>query len=129
MPPLVVAGAMMTCTFGVAPCPLVPIPVGIPVLVGGLPAATIMDFKPLANIATFGMCNTITNPVVAAATAAKLGVFSPAPCVPATAAPWAPPATVLIGGVPALTASAKCLCSWGGVISITTPGNFTVEGN
>ena len=84
MPVQVVTGAMMTCTFGVAPAPFNATPVGV--FASGLPAATIMDMVPMENIPTFGMCNTITNPEVASATAAALGVLTPMPCVPATGA-------------------------------------------
>jgi Domain of unknown function (DUF4280) len=119
---LVTMGAMLQCSFGAAPVPLVVVPTGTPITAGVVSAATIMDFKPIVNIASFGMCNTITNPVVAAATAAKLGVFTPAPCVPATVAPWVPGApTVLVNNMPALTDMSKCLCTWGGVISVITP--------
>ena len=30
--------------------------------------------------------------------------------------------TVLIGGMPALNNTSKCMCMWAGVISITVPG-------
>ena len=124
---LVVMGAMMTCSFGVAPSSLVVIPSGPPAMGGGPMAATIMDFKPMANIPPFGMCNSMANPTVAAATAAKLGVMTPMPCVPVTVAPWAPGCpTVLIANMPALNDSSKCMCTWGGVISITFPGQTTV---
>ncbi len=119
-------GAMMTCTFGVAPSALIVLPTNR-VMACTLPAATIMDHVPIVNIPPFGMCQSPSNPTVAAATAAKLGVFTPMPCVPATAAPWVPGSPmVLIGNMPALTNSSKCVCSWGGVITITSPGQFTV---
>jgi hypothetical protein len=118
----VAMGAMLQCTFGVAPSTLVVIPQS-KVLADGPPAATIMDNKPIANIPPFGMCNSPSNPTVAAATAAALGVLTPMPCVPVTAAPWAPgSATVLLGGQPALNNTSKCMCNWGGVISVTNPG-------
>ena len=92
----------------------------------GTPAACIMDNKPLVNILPFGMCNSMANPVVAAATAAKLGVFSPMPCVPNTVAPWAPGCpTVLIANKPALNNSSKLMCLWGGVIQIVQPTQMT----
>ena len=72
----VVEGALTLCPLGVAPTPLVVIPEGIMV---ELPAATIMNFAPLVNVPTYGMCNSPANPVVIAATAAKLGVFTPMP--------------------------------------------------
>jgi Domain of unknown function (DUF4280) len=124
----VCAGAMMTCTFGVTPSSLIVIPKGMPVMAGGPPAATIMDFAPIANIPPFGMCNTPSNPTVAAATAAAWGVLTPMPCVPVTPAPWIVGApTVLINNFPALNSTSKCMCAWGGVIQITYAGQVTVQ--
>jgi uncharacterized Zn-binding protein involved in type VI secretion len=92
------------------------------VTVTSQPAATIMDFKPMSNITSFGMCMSPANPQVAAATAAALGVFTPQPCIPATSSPWAPGSpTVLIAGQPALTNTSTCQCMWGGVITVTSP--------
>jgi uncharacterized Zn-binding protein involved in type VI secretion len=65
--------------------------------------------------------------MVAAATAAALGVLTPMPCIPATAAPWVPGApTVLIAGLPALDNSCKLMCNWAGVIQVVSPGETTV---
>lgn len=120
-------GAMMMCSFGAAPASLITIPMGAPVLTGGPPAATIMDSKPMVNIPTFGVCMTPSNPTVAAATAAAMGVLTPMPCIPATAAPWAPGSPmVLINNFPALSNSSICNCMWGGVITITVPGQVSV---
>lgn len=117
----------MMCTFGVAPGSLIVLPTNC-VLTSSVPAATIMDNAPVVNIPPFGMCSSPSNPTVAAATAAALGVLTPMPCVPLIAAPWTPGApTVLIGSMPALDSNSKLMCTWGGVISITTPGQFTVE--
>jgi hypothetical protein len=122
----VTQGAMMMCSFGVAPSSLVVIPMGPPVQAGGSMAATIQDSKPMANIAPFGMCMSPSNPQVAAATSAALGVLTPQPCIPVTAGPWAPGSpTVMIGNQPALTSSCTCNCSWGGVITISNPGTGT----
>ena len=122
----VCTGAMTKCTFGVAPGLLMVIPISR-VMAGGPPAANIMDNKPMANIMPFGMCQSMANPMVAAATAAALGVLVPMPCIPMTMAPWVPGApTVLLGNMPALNNSSKLMCMWGGVISINLPGQFTV---
>lgn len=118
-------GAMLQCSFGVAPSTLVVLPTNR-VLVGGPPAANIMDHVPILNVPPFGMCQSPSNPTVAAATAAAMGALTPMPCVPVTAAPWIVGApTVLIGNMPALNDSSKLMCSWGGVISITSPGQAT----
>jgi hypothetical protein len=123
---IVVTGAMMTCSFGVAPAALEVEPMGV--TAGELPAATIMDFAPMVNIPTFGMCNTPTNPEVASATAAALGVLTPMPCVPVTVTPWAPGSiSTRIMDMPALTNTCTCECTWGGVITITEPGQFFAE--
>ncbi|MFW6359562.1 MAG: DUF4280 domain-containing protein [Chroococcales cyanobacterium] len=121
-------GAALMCSFGMTPSTLMVIPKGMPVMAGGPLAATIMDFAPFANILPFGMCTTPSNPMVAAATAAALGVLTPVPCVPVIPAPWFPGSpTVLINNFPALSSTSKCMCTWGGVISITYPGQVTVQ--
>ena len=115
-------GAMLQCAFGAAPSSLVVLPKN-KVLAEGPPAANIMDHIPLVNIMPFGVCSSPANPVVAAATAAALGVLTPMPCVPATTAPWVAGApTVLIANMPALDNVSKCLCMWGGAIAIVNPG-------
>lgn len=117
-------GAGLQCSFGVAPAVLSVLPINR-VMVGGVPAANIMDSKPFINIAPFGMCTSLANPLVAAATTAALGVLTPQPCMPVTAAPWMPGSpTVLIANMPALNNSCKCMCSWGGVISVIQPGQM-----
>ncbi|HEV2609619.1 MAG TPA: DUF4280 domain-containing protein [Noviherbaspirillum sp.] len=121
MPNQVSMGAMLQCSFGVAPSSLVVLPTN-KVMAEGPPAANIMDHKPLVNIMPFGMCSSPANPTVAAATAAALGVLTPMPCVPATSSPWVVGApTVLIANMPALDNVSKCICNWGGVISIVNP--------
>lgn len=123
---LVCTGAMMQCSFGVAPSSLTILPTNG--LLTGAPAATIMDHIPIVNVPPFGMCSSSSNPVVAAATAAALGALTPMPCVPLTASPWVVGApTVLVGNMPALNDSAKLNCAWGGVIQIMAPGQFTVQ--
>lgn len=117
-------GAMMQCSFGVAPSSLVVLPANRTLT--GVPAANIMDNKPIVNIPPFGMCSSPSNPMVAAATAAALGVLTPMPCIPVTTAPWIVGApTVLIGNMPALNDSSKLMCNWGGVIQFAVPGQFT----
>jgi len=120
--PAVVTGAMLQCSFGVAPTTLNVLPMSR-VTIEGRPAAAITDMAPMVNIPPFGMCSSAANPTVAAATAAAMGVLTPMPCVPAVAGPWIPNApTTMIGGKPALVSGSTCVCSFGGVISITMPG-------
>jgi Domain of unknown function (DUF4280) len=117
-----VQGAVLQCSFGLAPSTLNPLPV-TRVVIEGRPAATITDMAPLVNIPPFGMCNSLANPMVAAATAAALGVLTPMPCVPATVSPWQPGAPrTTIGGTPALVSGSMCNCAWGGVINLLLPG-------
>ena len=128
MPKLVVAGAQLSCSMGLAPAVLVVLPANK--VVSTTPAANIMDSIPMTNIPTFGMCTTQSNPAVAAATAAALGTPTPAPCVPNTSGPWTPGAAkTMIANQPALNDSCTCMCSYGGSISITSPGQTTVDCN
>lgn len=126
MPIAVCGGAMMMCSFGVAPSALNVLPTNK--VLSGPPVATILDNIPMMNIAPFGVCSSIANPTVAAATTAALGVLTPMPCIPNTVAPWVPgKPTVIVGSGPALNNSSKLMCMWGGVIQITVPGQFTVQ--
>ncbi|MGZ4215259.1 MAG: DUF4280 domain-containing protein [Solirubrobacteraceae bacterium] len=122
---LVANGAQIMCDLGTTPSVLTVIP-GPPHIAASspppAPLATITDFVPLTNIASFGMCMSPANPAVQAATAAASGVFTPAPCVPATAGPWAPAATVLVSGVPAFDQTATCHCAWAGTVAVVNPG-------
>jgi len=125
MPQHVCNGATMMCSFGVAPSQLSVLPVNR-VNTSNQPAATIMDHQPMVNIAPFGMCVSLANPAVAAATSAALGVLTPQPCMPVTISPWVPGATtVLLGNQPALDNTCTLNCIWGGVIRLVTPGQFT----
>lgn len=119
----VCAGATLQCSFGGAPGVLNVLPANR-VLVGGVPAATLLDSIPIVNVTPFAMCQSPSNPTVIAATAAALGVFTPMPCVPVTAAPWIPGGspTLLIGPAPALDAQGTLICAWGGVITVAQPG-------
>lgn len=122
----VCGGAMMTCPFGMAPSTLMVLPQNK--VITSMPIANIMDNKPMVNIMPFGMCSSMANPQVAAATAAALGVLTPMPCIPVISAPWAPGSpTVLIGGNPALNQTSKLICNWGGVIQITNPGTTNIQ--
>ncbi len=117
-------GAMMKCSFGMAPSTLMPTPKTV--ITSHMMAANILDHIPIVNIPPFGACMSPSNPVVAAATTAALGVLTPMPCVPATPAPWLPGApTVILCNAPALNNTSTLNCIWGGVITFATPGQFT----
>ena len=127
MPLQVVSTAPLQCTFGVAPSTLNVLPVNR-VMAGNQPAANIMDHKPNVNIPPFGMCMSLANPQVAAATSAALGVLTPMPCVPMTMSPWTPgAATTQIGNMPALHDGCMCNCMWGGVIKVAFAGQVQVQ--
>ena len=118
-------GAMLKCSMGMAPSSFIVLPINR-VMTSNVPAANIMDNKPLVNVMPFGMCQSPANPAVAAATAAALGVLTPMPCVPVLPAPWVPGApTVMIANMPALDDTSKLMCMWAGVIEVTQPGQMT----
>lgn len=120
-------GATTTCSMGMAPSTLLVLPINR--VLGTTPMANIMDNKPFLNVLPFTLCRSPINPMVIAATAAALGVFTPMPCIPITPAPWMVGAPkVLIGNLPALDMSSKLLCVWGGSISIVNPGQVVAQG-
>ena len=110
-------GAMLQCTFGMAPSSLM-VTVPLRPKCGNMLMANIMDFVPMTNILPFGMCQSLSNPTVASAT-----------CVPVITAPWAPGGQVKVMNMPALINNAKCMCTWGGQISVTNPsGSMMTQG-
>ena len=122
----VVSGAACMCTMGTAPAQIIPTN-QLTIRVGGKPVASIADAAPMTNITPCGMCTSMANPAVASATAAAMGVLTPQPCIPAPAGAWICPGTIRVGGKPILTNDGKLTCSYGGTISITTPGQTTTR--
>ena len=117
---MVTSGAVMKCSFGIAPCPFQAM--ANATVLSGMPAGTMLDISP-ASIATFGMCQSMANPTVASATAAALGVLAPMPCLPMIAGPWMISSpTVLVKGSPVLTTDARAMCAYGGMLQfISSP--------
>ena len=119
----VVQTSLCMCSFGAAPAPLM-VSSQQTVMVCNMLQATIMDNK----FPTFGMCSSLANPTVSAATSAAMGVLTPMPCVPAIVAPWAPGApTVLVGGKPLLNNTSKLMCNYGGMIQVNMTPAMTVQ--
>jgi len=123
----VCTGATISCSFGMAPGQFVVLPANR-VNVNNMPLATTMDNLPMVNVMPCAMCTAPSNPQVAAATAAAGGVLTPVPCIPVTIAPWTPGSpTVTISGQPCLNNNCQLSCTWGGVITITNPGQQSVN--
>jgi hypothetical protein len=123
LPKFLATGATLQCTMGAAPSVFTaqPLP-DAPMTLGSMAAATITEFIPMMNIMPFGVCQSPANPMVAAATAAAMGVLTPMPCIPNVVAPWAPPsACATLNQLPLATAESTCTCAWGGTISVQMP--------
>ncbi|MCL2035975.1 MAG: DUF4280 domain-containing protein [Oscillospiraceae bacterium] len=123
--PVVVTGASYVCTMGTSPGTLM-VTSQTMTLAENKPIATVQDSVAMSNITPCGMCNSMANPQVAAATAAALGVLTPMPCIPSPVGIWLGGASVLIGGKPALKPDSTLLCAFGGSISIVSPGQGSV---
>ncbi len=128
MPNHVCMGALLQCSFGVAPSSLVVLPVN-KMLTSFVPAANIMDHKPMVNIMPFGMCSSPANPAVA------VGDGGGARRADAHAlhsehhrrrgCPGAP--TVLLANQPVLDDTSTLMCMWGGVIKVNFAGQATEQ--
>lgn len=121
-----ISGAMATCSKGLAPSAITFMPV--PPVVAPLPVGNVTAMVPMTNVMPFGMCVSLSNPKVAAATAAAMGVLTPQPCLPAPTGPWAPGSKAVFGGNPGVLASSKLTCAYAGNITITSPGQTIVVG-
>lgn len=119
-------GATLQCQFGMSPSKLIVIDPSRPMISKMLIANT-MDYIPMTNIMPFGMCKSLSNPQVSAATSAAMGALTPMPCVPVLTTPWSPGGKNKICGMPALLDNAKLMCMWGGNIEIKDPGQSMLK--
>ena len=116
-----VMSAKLECNQGSAPSNLVVLPRRIQV--NGKFRANIMDCVPMTNVLPFGMCKSMTNPAVAAATAAAQGVLTPQPCTPACSIWIGGKTLVLVDNKPSLLKGDKTVCPLGaGMIEVKDSG-------
>ena len=127
--PILVSGGSLMCTMGTMPSTFTAM-ANPQVKIGGVPAATMMDNAPLTSIKPFGMCTSLANPAVAAATAAALGVLTPQPCLPVIPGPWMASGQKIRSGGKAFVCQGDCLmCAYAGSISIANSGQTKVITN
>ena len=111
----------MKCTMGTSTAKLKATPKNVSLV--GKDQANIADFVSMVNVPGFGRCRSLAYPPTAAATAANHGHLTPMPCVPGTCPFWsAVDRNSLVCGQPALLKAATLKCSFGGTISIVSPG-------
>ncbi len=121
----VCTGAIAKCPFGVAPAPLTFLPSNILGMAG--PIGSCSSCAPFMNIAPFGVCSSILNPITAAQTAAAFGVLTPGACIPTPTGMWLPMKPTVISTTGSiLTSDSLLICAYGGVIKILTPMQYTV---
>jgi len=122
----VCVGAMTKCPFGLAPSTLTVLPSTILHTMG--PMGHCSNCVPFMNIAPFGLCTSLLNPVTAAQTAAALGVLTPGTCIPTPVGPWIPTKPTVLGPMgPMLTNGSSLMCAFGGCIKIIMPVQFNVS--
>jgi hypothetical protein len=91
-------------------------------------ACTVTDYATTLNLTSFGLCMSLANPQVAAATTAAQGVLTPQPCMPMVVGSWIPGSlTAKTNGMPLLTEAATCTCAWLGAITVVAPMQQTAQ--
>jgi hypothetical protein len=120
---LVCTGATLQCSMGTTPATFA---ASAQTPNAGGAAGAVSDVDP-SCVPPFGLCQSLANPQVAAATAAAQGALTPQPCQPLISGPWSPgSAAVTIGEIAALDDSSQCICSLGGTISVSDAGQSAV---
>lgn len=120
MPCALTMMATSMCEYGVSPMPLLSIPMGAPVMAGGMLALTLPQVTPYANVLPFALCESSSNPLV--------DLIGTAPCTPMTVLPWLPDSfTVLVNGEPWAFEDSLTMCAYAGEISVLIPSQFTVQ--
>lgn len=88
----------------------------------GNPLAVVSDIKPMVNIKSFGMCKSMANPTVAAATAANHGRLQKMPCIPNTIGIWSEGINHFLSDEMTPCDKSKCMCAYAGEISVVDVG-------
>jgi len=119
---LVCTGASLQCSFGTTPATF---SASSPDVSASQVAVGTVEDVAAANVASFGMCTSMSNPTVASATASASGVLTPQPCQPLLS-PWTPgSSSVTVDGDAALDDSSTCSCGWGGTITVGSAGQVS----
>ena len=117
-------GSIRMCGMGLIPSPALPLPSNVLTVE---PSVSMVDIIPFANVVPFGLCISLLNPEVLAATIAALGVLIPMPCIPIPIMPFTPAAyNVLRDGIPVATEVSFTMCLWMGPIETIVPDQFEV---
>ena len=127
--PQVTEGALMVCSFGTAPMPLI-VTSNQTVTLGGRRAATIFDCAPAANIPPFACCLSPANPlfVGGVASAALGGAPAAPPCTPIPTGTWMQPSLIsTVSGGPALLQTAQWVCGYAGVVQLAQSGQIASD--
>ncbi|MEK3786504.1 PAAR-like protein [Paenibacillus sp. FSL K6-1230] len=118
----VVAGAILSCSFGTQPTRLKR-PLSHGVYIKGKAQMNVGDCEPGVNISGFGRCWCKANPAVKASKLVDIYGVPKAPCVPVITGAWiGGKKDVLIEGQPALLQSCSNACMYGGMIRIDDDG-------
>ena len=119
-----VVGATCKCPFG-SVCPIVVLPT-TNVFISGRQCVRMPNAQAIVNIPSFGMCNNPGNPAVIEI---PPGIIIPTACIPNITNPnWLTKKfNVKVCGQPVCSDGDMCMCSYGGIITIETSGQFSVS--
>lgn len=126
--PYVTQNAILRCPFGLMTS-ILNVVDSTRASIGKNKMAVQSDKVPLVNIPIFGMCTSIVNPAVQAATLAAMGTLTPAACPGVKAIMgWSPPPSNVLNSTSRyLLQTCTLLCSFGGNIHIVHSGQGVVN--
>lgn len=129
------SGATLVCSMGTGAGkliaqPRIPVPFNPKIdKVDPKPIALATDTTAMVNIVPMGMCRSMSNPMVAAATGSNRGTLTMQPCIPMPVGTWqgfTPPkfenGKMTNNGKGTVNMGCQLTCSWAGVIRPTSMG-------
>ena len=114
-------GDSVNCSMGSAPCKIKVVS-NDKLFVENKKVATVNDYK-IPSISGFGMCKSMSNPKVEAATAAANGVLQPQPCEPVINSSWSGNTKLCAKGIMAITDKSHNKCLYAGNLSVSAKQN------